>query len=130
MKFSENKINARIVTPEESVFEGQVDFISIPAESGSLGLLPKALPIVSRLAVGITKLVKGEKVTYVGVCRGYLEFINNKANIITERAIVTTKEEQKETIEQLNKKHNVIQEITEETKRVVKTIATIKGLRQ
>ena len=129
LEFSEDKINVSIVTPEEKVYEGAVDFISVPSSSGSLGILPKCLPIVSRLNVGIVKLVKGKDATYIGVCRGYIEHIHNKANIITERAIVTTKERSKETVEELNSKHNIIQEITEDTKRVIKTIATIKGLK-
>ena len=31
------KINVTIVTPEEKIFEGRVDFIRVPAQSGGLG---------------------------------------------------------------------------------------------
>jgi F0F1-type ATP synthase epsilon subunit len=37
---SDKKISVSIVTPEEHVYDGEVNFISIPAKSGSLGILP------------------------------------------------------------------------------------------
>lgn len=128
MKLSEDKIYITVVTPEEKVFEGEVGFISVPAQSGSLGVLPKHLPIISELGIGILKLVTEKESTYIGVCRGYFEYIYGKANVLTERAIKTTYENREEAVEELKKKYNIIQEITDETRRVVQAIATLKSL--
>jgi len=123
-----NKIIVTIVTPEEKVFEGWVDFISVPGQSGSLGVLPRHIPIIAQLKIGIVKLVNGKETILVGVCRGFFEFINDKANILTERAIRTTQEDIAKTVEELKGKHNITQEITEETRQVVKAISSLKSL--
>ena len=54
---SKKKIKVSIVTPEERIFDGEVDYIRVPAKSGSLGVLPRHIPIISQLKVGVVKLV-------------------------------------------------------------------------
>src|SRR3989304_3860819 len=123
-----SKIKVTIVTPEEKVFEGWVDFISIPGQSGSLGVFPRHVPIIAQLKIGIVKLVDAKETIFIGVCRGFFEFINNKANILTERAVRTTQENIEETVEELKGKHNITQEITEETRKVIQAMASLKSL--
>ena len=89
---AEKKITVSLVTPEEHIFEGETDSIIVPASSGSLGILPGHVPIVARLAIGIVKIGKGDDARYFGIQRGYIEFLFNKANILTERAVETTYE--------------------------------------
>ena len=124
------KIAVAIVTPEGKVFEGKVDYVSVPAKSGGLGVLPRHLPVIAQLKVGIVKLIDEGKPVYVGVCRGFFEFLNDKANILTEHALLTTEENRQDTIEELKKKYDITQEITEETRKVVQAIAGLKTLRQ
>jgi len=125
-----NKIMVTIVTPEEKVFEGWVDFISIPGQSGSLGVLPRHIPIRIQLKIGIVKLVNAKETIFIAVCRGFFEFINNKANILTERAIRTTQENMAKTCQELKSKHNITHEITEETRKVIQAIASLKSLKK
>ena len=73
VKGKENKIFLSIITPEEKVFVGNVDFISLPAKSGSMGVLPGHIPTVTRLKTGILKIINDGTTTYIGVCRGYLK---------------------------------------------------------
>jgi F-type H+-transporting ATPase subunit epsilon len=124
-----NKIKATIVTPEEKIFDGWVDFISIPGRSGSMGILPRHVPVIAQLKIGIVKLVDAKETIFIGVCRGFFEFINNKANILTELAIRTSQEDCAKTIEELKKKHDITQEITEETRKVMQAIASLKSLK-
>lgn len=126
----DKKIKISIFTPEKKVYESEVDFISIPAASGSMGILPDHIPIVAQLGVGIVKLVYGSDSKYIGVCRGYMEFIANRANILTERAIITSYDQKEETVEELKKKHNIIQEITDETKSIIQAIASMRKLKK
>lgn len=129
MENQENKISVTIVTPENKIFDGKVDFISVPGQGGSLGILPRHIPIIAQLKVGIIKMIVGKDPIYIGVCRGYFEYLHGKANILTEEAIVTTLEEKEKTIEELNKKHNIINEITEDTKTVIRALANLKSLK-
>lgn len=125
---SDKKIKISIFTPEKKAYEDEVDFISIPAASGSMGILPDHIPIVAQLGVGIVKLVSDSKSEYIGVCRGYMEFITNRANILTERAIITSYDQRGKTVDELKKKHNIIQEITDETKSIIQAIASMSKI--
>lgn len=127
-KEDEKKIFLKVVTPEEKVYEGYADSIVIPAKSGSLGILPRHMPIITQLKIGIMKLVNDGVYIYIGICRGYFEFIENRANIITERAVITTPENKQKVLEELSKKHDIIQEITDETRKVIQAIAGLKSL--
>jgi F-type H+-transporting ATPase subunit epsilon len=127
---NKKKIKVTIVTPEKNIFEGDVDYIRVPAKSGSIGVLPRHIPIIAQLKVGVVKLVDGQKETYIGVCRGFFEFLYSRANILTELAIPSEKGRIKETIEELKKKHDITQEITDETRKVFQAIAEMKTLRR
>lgn len=128
-KENKNKIKITVVTPEGKVFEGDVDFISVPAKSGSMGILPRHVPIIAQLKTGILKLVSEGKPTYIGVCRGYFELLDSRAYVLTERAILTDPDNKDAVIADLKKKHDITHEITEETKKVVEAIAGLKSLR-
>jgi F-type H+-transporting ATPase subunit epsilon len=127
---SDKKIITSIVTPEESVYEGEVDFISIPSMDGSMGILPGHIPVVCQLAIGIIKLVIGKESKYFAIHSGFLEFVQNRANILTGRAIVTSLSEKGEALKEIRKKHDIVQEITDETKRVTQVIASLKSLKK
>ncbi len=124
----EKKIKVSIVTPEKKVFEGEADYIGIPSVGGGLGILPDHLPIICFLDIGIVKISNGKETIQIAVCRGYLQFVKNNANIITEYALITNDEKKSEAIEELKKKHNISQEITEETKKIARATAALKNL--
>jgi len=126
---ADKKITVSLVTPEEHIYEGETDFISIPAVSGSLGILPDHIPVVARLGIGIVKIGKGDNARYFGIQRGYLEFLFNKANILTERAVETSYDERDKIVEKLKEKYDILQEVTEDTKKVAKAVAGLKHLK-
>jgi ATP synthase F1 epsilon subunit len=128
-KENKNKIKITVVTPEGKIFEEDVDFISVPAKSGSMGILPRHVPIIAQLNTGILKLVSDGKPVYIGVCRGYFELLDSRAYVLTERAISTDPDNKDAVIADLKKKHDITHEITEETKKVVEAIAGLKTLR-
>ena len=126
---ADKNMQLSLVTPEKSVFEGNVDSIIVPAESGSLGILPGHVPIIAQLTVGIVKLGTEEGPRYFGIQRGYIEFLFNKANILTEKVVETTFEERDQIIQKLKEKYEIVQEVTESTKRVAEAVAQLKNLK-
>ncbi|MCJ7473254.1 MAG: ATP synthase F1 subunit epsilon [Actinobacteria bacterium] len=123
------KIQVSLATPEEQIYEGMVDSLIVPAESGSLGILPGHIPIIAQLSIGIVKLGTKEGPRYFGIEKGYIEFLFNKANILTERVIETKYEERDKVLKELKKEYEIVQELTEDTKKVAKAVASLKTLR-
>jgi len=126
---AQKKIRVSLVTPEEQIFEGMADSLMVPAESGALGILPDHIPIVAQLSTGVVKLGTDEGPRYFGIQRGYIEFLFNKANILTERAIETKYEDRKKVVKELKEEYKIIQEVTEDTKKVAEAVAQMKHLR-
>lgn len=126
---ADKKMQISLVTPEENIFDGWVDSIIVPAESGSLGILPGHVPIIAQLAVGIVKLGTEEGPRYFGIQRGYIEFLFNKANILSERVVETTYEERDQIVQKLKEKYEIVQELTEGTKKVAEAVAQLKHLK-
>ena len=60
---------------------------------------------------------------------GYLEFLFNKANILTEKAVETSYEDRDKIEEKLRKKYDILQEVTEDTNKVAKAMAELKHLK-
>jgi|SRR5680860_1186322 len=124
----DKKIKVSIVTPEQKVYEGEAGYVGIPSVGGGLGILPGHLPIICFLDIGIVKIINEKETVLISICRGYLQFVKNNANIITEAALVTSEEKKFEAVEELRKKHSINQEITEETKKVARATAALKDL--
>ncbi len=125
-----NLIHASIVTPEEVIFEGDVSFISLPGREGSMGILPGHMPMVCQLEIGVIKIIADQEAQYIAVQRGYIEYFHNNANILTGKAIRTTYRDQHTATEEVKKKHDIVQEISQETRKVIEAIGSLRRLRQ
>lgn len=121
-------IKISIVTPEETVFEGQADYLGIPSVDGRLGILPGHVPLICLLDTGFIKILKDKNIVLIAVGKGYLQFLRDNANIITQSAIITSEENKKNDIEELKQEHNIIQELTEETKKIAIATAALRDL--
>ncbi len=45
-----------IITPEETLFNGEVNYVKIPGSEGSFGVLRNHAPLISSLGEGIIKI--------------------------------------------------------------------------
>jgi len=125
----DNKIHVSIVTPEKNIFEGETDYVLVPALNGALGMLPGHMPIIARLSTGIVKIGKAGDVRYFAVQSGYIEFLFNKDNILTLHAIETRYGEKDRVLKEMKRKYKIVQEVTEETKKVAHAMAHVKDLK-
>jgi F-type H+-transporting ATPase subunit epsilon len=75
-----------IISPEEEIFSGEVESISLPGISGRFQLLNHHAPIISALTSGsvryVLKDVKTE--TSVEIKGGVVEMLNNSAVILLD----------------------------------------------
>lgn len=90
-------MNIQILTPEEVIFKGEVEAVTVPGTEGEFQMLNNHAAIVSTLANGKIKLgniisssIKSEKITNEGkqeifvIKGGVIEFNNNKAIILCD----------------------------------------------
>ena len=62
-------VHLDIVSAEEQIFSGLVEFVALPGEAGELGILPGHTPLMTRIKPGTVRLKtptgKGEELVYV-----------------------------------------------------------------
>ena len=53
-------MHLEIITPEKSIYTGEVDMVTLPGTEGSFGLLQNHAPIISTLKQGTIKVLQKE----------------------------------------------------------------------
>jgi F-type H+-transporting ATPase subunit epsilon len=80
------KINLEIVTPEKHLFSGAVDSVTVPANTGYLGILPGHAPLLAELGIGEISFRIGEKTEYLFCSWGFLEVLPDRAVLLAQTA--------------------------------------------
>lgn len=74
-----------ILTPEATLFEGEVSYLFLPGSAGSLGVLDRHAPLISSLKKGTVRLKDATgKETKFDVNGGTVEVLKNKVIILAE----------------------------------------------
>ena len=78
-----------VVSAEESVFSGLVEFVVLPGEAGELGILPGHMPLLTRIRPGAVRLrlPDQEAEELIFVAGGVLEVQPNKVTVLADTAI-------------------------------------------
>jgi F-type H+-transporting ATPase subunit epsilon len=79
-------MQANVVTPDGSVFDGQVEMVSVKTTEGELGILPNHLPLVAPLAIGAVRIKADSNVQLIAVSGGFMEVRRDEVNILAESA--------------------------------------------
>ncbi len=78
-------MNLEIITPDKSVFTGEVSLVQLPGIDGSFEILNNHAPLISVLKKGKVKIVdeKGQQ-QFFEVNGGVVEVLKNKVLILAE----------------------------------------------
>lgn len=80
-----------IVTPDEKVFQGEVESATFPGSDGSFQVLHGHAPMISTLGDGDIKYVqevdKKMKESHIAVSGGVIEVKNNKVVVLAEKIL-------------------------------------------
>ena len=77
-----------IYTPEQKVFEGQVDSATFPGSKGSFQVLNNHAALVSTLEKGKVIYKNKKEETEIMIIGGVVEVMNNKVILLAEEIIV------------------------------------------
>ena len=78
-------MNLEILTPERTIFSGDVYGVQLPGIGGMFEVLEKHAPLVSALKTGKLKILKDKNATSQYAIRGgFVEVIDNKTTVLVE----------------------------------------------
>ena len=83
---SEEKIKFKIVTPEKTVYESEVDQATLPVLDGEVTILPNHRSYIAALKAGEIMLKTAGKETLMATSGGFIEFSNNTLLVLADTA--------------------------------------------
>ena len=69
---TENRVQLRVLTPEQILFDGPVDWVQVPLEDGLLGVWPEHAPLVAATGHGELVYQQGGETSRMPVGPGVL----------------------------------------------------------
>ena len=82
-----SSMNLEIVTTEQTVFAGSVDYISVNSVDGQIGILPNHISLISELDKGKLMWRSDNKENNVTIDGGFIEVIKNNVTILIDGTI-------------------------------------------
>ena len=78
-------MQVKILSPEKSIFEGEVHLVQVPGTNGSFEVLNNHAPIVSTLEKGKIKVITSDgEVMYFDIEGGFVKVQNNVINVLID----------------------------------------------
>lgn len=76
-----------VVTPEKTIYSGEVKEIIVDTTSGQIGILPHHINLVTKLKTGELIIKSQKKTEYLGLSGGFLQMSNNHVTILADYAV-------------------------------------------
>ena len=80
-------LQLEIVTSEETVFSGDVDYVSAKSVDVQIGILPNHISLISELDNGNLIWRNGNNEEDIFIQGGFIEIIDNKVTILVDGSI-------------------------------------------
>ena len=82
-----SELRCIVVTPERTVLDREAWFVALPLYDGELGVAPGRSPMIGRLGYGELRLESGGGPERYYIEGGFVEVLNNRVSLLTERAV-------------------------------------------
>ena len=79
-------LHLELITPDRTVFEGDVDLVSLPTPQGEITVLPHHIPLLSILSPGSILLRQKEEEHLFAVSRGVIEVDGTHVRVLADTA--------------------------------------------
>lgn len=76
-----------IITPERVAYESEVDALTIPTDSGEIGILPGHIPLLTLVEAGTLDATRGGQTESLTIADGFAEVVGDTITILTDQAI-------------------------------------------
>jgi F-type H+-transporting ATPase subunit epsilon len=79
-------LNLRVLAPDQSVFEGDVDEVILPSATGQLGVLTGHVSLLTALDSGVLRLRQGSAWSSIALMGGFAEVEANEVTVLVNGA--------------------------------------------
>ena len=75
-----------VISPEQTIFDGEAESVVAPAWDGELGILRGHAPLMALLGEGDLRVKSGGRTEHFHVEGGFLQVVDNVVTVLSERA--------------------------------------------
>ncbi len=79
-------LSLEIVTPQRKVLEAQIEWVTLPASEGEMGILPEHIPLMTTLETGIVTYAWEQGNQSLAVHWGYAQVEKKRVTVLAELA--------------------------------------------
>ena len=79
-------LKVSVISPERTLFEGEVDSVTAPAFDGEVGILTSHAPMMTLLGKGTLRLGANGAQGAFAVEGGFLQVVDDHVRVVTEKA--------------------------------------------
>ena len=76
----------RVITPQQIIFDGEVDRVSARIADGEIGVLVDHAPTISTVEIGDVRILQGEETTVYATSDGFFKVSENLVQVLVEEA--------------------------------------------
>src|SRR5438477_7463537 len=80
-------LKLEIVTPDAIVYSKDVQMVTLPAIEGQIGILPRHVPVLTRLVPGEIIVRTNEEKEFLAIGEGLVEITGERVAIVTDMAV-------------------------------------------
>lgn len=79
-------LRVSVLSPEQTVYEGDATQVVAPAWDGLLGILRGHAPMMALLGDGVLRVENGAQVAQFQISGGFLQVVDDVVTVLSERA--------------------------------------------
>jgi F-type H+-transporting ATPase subunit epsilon len=83
----ERQLFCRVITPEEVIYDGEVDLVIVRIADGDLGVLVDHSPLVSTVEVGEVRIREDDEQHVYATSDGFFKVSENLVQVLVEEAV-------------------------------------------
>lgn len=104
----------RIITPEEVIFDGEVDRVIVRIADGEIGVLRDHAPVISTAEIGDVRILQGEDTTIYATSDGFFKVSENLVQVLVEEAVLASEIDVDEAENRIEEAENELSEVSDE----------------
>jgi len=89
----------KLITPERTIFEGEIQELIVPTVSGEIAILPHHMNLVTQITDGEVTIKANDKNQHIAVTQGFLEVQHDTVSLLADFAVRSDEINMKEVLE-------------------------------
>lgn len=77
----------RVITPQQTIFDGEVDRVIARISDGEIGVLVDHAPTISTVEIGDVRILQGDETTVYATSDGFFKVSENLVQVLVEEAV-------------------------------------------